>query len=109
MSPEAYAKVKRDENKPPIQLIPPEAIEGMAQVFGFGAEKFDIDDWKNNGTIRDRIGSIMRHSLAMARGEMIDPESGLPHAYHIMAQAAMVDWHRRHSDGSAPRPQPERE
>lgn len=109
MSPEVYAKVKLNEKKPPIHLIPPEAIEGMAYVFGFGAEKFDIDDWHNNGTVRERTGSIMRHTLAIAKGEMIDPESGLPHAHHIMAQAAMVDWHRRKADTSAPRPQPERE
>lgn len=109
MSPEQYSKVKRDENKPPIHLIPPEAIEGMAKVFAFGANKFDVDDWQNNGTVRERTGSIMRHTLAIAKGEFIDPESGLPHAYHVMAQAAMVDWQVQKKDGSAPKPIPERD
>ena len=37
---------KFDENKAPLGLIPPEALVQLADVFGFGAEKYGINNWR---------------------------------------------------------------
>jgi hypothetical protein len=33
---------------------------------------------------------MLRHAFAIQRGEINDPESGLPHAAHIMCCAAFI-------------------
>ena len=38
---------KYDDQKPPLGLIPPECLEDIAVVFGFGAEKYGVNNWRN--------------------------------------------------------------
>ena len=40
---------KFDENKPPLGLVPPEALLEISEVFGFGAEKYGVNNWRIDG------------------------------------------------------------
>lgn len=65
----------------------PRALEAVARVGMFGAytKGYGVNAWQSveNGIKRYREARF-RHDMAIARGEEIDPESGLPHAFHSL-------------------------
>jgi len=74
-----------------MQLIPPSALTYMAAVFEHGAAKYGPFNWRESDVpIMTYIGAIHRHVAALLDGEDTDPESGLPHAAHIMTSCAIV-------------------
>ena len=77
------AGIKHDQNKIRYDLVPPRALEGLAKVLTFGANKYTPNGWKS--VDKDRyIAAAMRHFEAYRKGEVNDVESGLPHMYHVM-------------------------
>ena len=40
--------MKYDNGKPPLALIPPEALIEISKVFGFGAEKYGMNNWRED-------------------------------------------------------------
>lgn len=85
---------KFDQGKPPIHMIPEDAIIGMAQAFAYGARKYDRFNYRNGIDYTRLIDSLMRHTLAYSKREDIDEESGLPHTFCILANAAMLEFMR---------------
>lgn len=83
---------KDDQEKTMYNLLPPNAIDSMAKVMTFGANKYAPNSWQNvdNGLERYRA-ALLRHTFAIQRGEHIDPESKLPHSAHIMCCAAFIN------------------
>jgi hypothetical protein len=78
--------VKYDNNKPEYGLIPPYALEEVAKVLTFGAQKYDRDNWKKLDNLERRyFDAAQRHMWAIKRGEKNDPESSLHHAAHAIA------------------------
>lgn len=83
--------VKYDSSKPRYDLLPPLAIESMAQVLTFGAAKYAPDNWRKVDDALNRYrAALLRHTFAMQRGEVFDPETGQPHAAHVMCCAAFI-------------------
>lgn len=74
---------KHDQDKPMLNLIDPQAIEGLAAVLTFGAKKYAADNWRGGINNSRLIASLLRHLFAIMRGEYTDPESGLPHIDHV--------------------------
>jgi hypothetical protein len=75
--------VKKDLGKTRMDLIDPLAIEGLAKVLTFGAEKYAAHNWRKGIANSRLIAAMLRHLFAIMRGEDIDPESGLPHIDHV--------------------------
>jgi hypothetical protein len=75
--------VKFDGDKPPMALLDPDYLEGVAKVLAFGAEKYAANNWRNGIAYSRLISAAYRHLGAINKGEDIDPESGLSHAYHL--------------------------
>ena len=89
--------VKYDSGKLRMELIPPEAIEALAKVITYGANKYSDDNWKK--VSKDRyIGALMRHLNAYRKGELYDDESGLTHMAHILTNAAFLVY-KEENDG----------
>lgn len=88
--------VKFDQGKAPLHMIPEDAILGMAQAFAYGAQKYGEYNYRNGIHTTRLTDSLGRHTLAYLAGENDDPESGLPHTYHILANAAMLEYMRIH-------------
>ena len=88
---EHYPGTKHDADKPRYDLLPPDAIDAMARVLTFGAEKYAPNQWR---IVPDAVtryqAAMLRHAFAMLRGEINDPESGQPHAAHVMCCAAFL-------------------
>lgn len=61
----------------------PRALEAVAKVSAFGAQKYSWGGW---GPVDDGINRYSnaqhRHAISAARGETCDPDSGMLHAAH---------------------------
>ena len=79
-----------NEGKPRYSFIDLQSLEPMARVLEFGAQKYSRDNWKKGMPINDIFDSMLRHISAIQNGEMIDPESGLPHIGHIQCNALFL-------------------
>ena len=77
--------VKYDGEKPEYGLVPPHALEEVAQILTFGAKKYSRDNWKKVPHLRERyFDAAQRHMWALKRDEKIDPESGKHHMAHAI-------------------------
>lgn len=50
----------------------------------FGATKYSAWNWAKGMKWSRLIGALLRHLLDWARGQKLDPESGLPHLWHAL-------------------------
>lgn len=87
---------KYDGEKPPVDLLDPYAMEQIALVLAFGAEKYHRHNWRGGIRFTRLLAAAMRHSFAILRGEDTDPESGLPHAAHLGCCAMFLIWMMKH-------------
>ena len=77
------AGTKADGGKPRMDLLDPLALEGLAAVLTFGANKYAAHNWRKGIANTRLIAAMLRHLFAIMRGEDLDPESGLPHIDHV--------------------------
>jgi hypothetical protein len=90
--------VKFDDDKPRYDLIPPEALEGLAKVLTFGAKKYAPRNWEKGMTWGRVFAALMRHLWAWWRGEDKDAETGLSHLDHAACCIAFLQTYEvRHS------------
>lgn len=64
------------------ELIPWNAVGAIAEVYAFGAQKYDDHNWRKGYDWSLSFGALLRHLTAFWEGEDLDPESGLPHLAH---------------------------
>ena len=80
---------KFDTGKMRLDLLPPEAIRALGAVLTYGAEKYGPNNWR--GVEAERYeAALLRHWLAWRQGEDLDIESGLPHLWHVLCNAAFL-------------------
>lgn len=77
------AGIKYDQDKPRMDLLDSDALEGLAKVLTFGAKKYAAHNWRGGLSYSRLLAALLRHTFAILRGEFIDPESGLPHVDHV--------------------------
>lgn len=63
-------------------LLPREALDRIAEVYGFGAEKYAAHNWRRGYEWGKSYAALQRHLTAWWDGEDTDPESGLSHLAH---------------------------
>lgn len=74
---------KFDDGKPPMGLLPWEALREIAFVLGYGGRKYEDPYNYRKGTYWSRYyDAALRHIYAWIGGEDFDPESGLNHLAH---------------------------
>lgn len=84
-------QAKADAGKPRLTLVPPEIIWAIAEVREYGCRKYgDPENWKRVSPQRYR-DAMFRHMMAyLAAYHGKDPESGLPHLYHLACNVAFL-------------------
>lgn len=99
------AGLKYDAGKPLMSLIPYGPIAWMARAMEQGLYKYLRGNWQQltGEANRHRIeDALLRHAMKLSSGEWTDQESKLPHAAHIMCNAAFLLFHRDALDGTSP-------
>lgn len=97
--------MKFDTGKPKMDLLPAGPLAWVSHVLAFGAAKYKRGNWKQLDSREDwhrLLGATMRHVSMMIDGEWLDPESGLPHAAHVMCNCMFLLWHRDRRTGGDP-------
>lgn len=86
---------RNNDGKPEMSFVlqGPKGLAGLAQVLEFGSRKYDRGNWLKGFPDTSLIDSMMRHLTAYISGEVLDPESGLPHIDHIHANAKFLAEH----------------
>ena len=87
--------IKYDGGKAPIYRGAisyfPRAIEAVAAVSAFGANKYAWGGWRSVDNGVDRYSDAMvRHLASIAKGEDVDPDSGHSHLAHVAWNALAV-------------------
>lgn len=83
--------IRENVGKTPYHLISPHAMKLLADVLGYGAGKYAPHNWvKGLKWEEGVVGSLERHLSAWKTGEENDPETGLPHAAHILCNAMFL-------------------
>ena len=85
--------LKYDDGKLQYGLIPTIATKSLAQVLTFGAAKYAPNSWQTVPNAPERyLDALIRHLEAHRSGELLDPESNLPHVYHLLCNAAFLTY-----------------
>ena len=72
-----------------LDLVPPEAVMALGRVLTYGAEKYAPNSWR--GVEPERyVAALLRHLMAYQMGETHDPESEMPHMWHVLTNAAFL-------------------
>lgn len=88
---EESVKNDRKDDKLRWDLLPLNLIEMVVKVFHFGAKKYGENRWQNLPDAYNRYkGAMLRHLVAYEKGEVLDPESGLPHLAHMAWNALAI-------------------
>ena len=83
-------EAKADAGKLRLTLVPVKLINAVAAVREYGCKKYsDPENWKRVEPQRYR-DALYRHWTAYLDGEKRDPESGLPHLWHVACNAAFL-------------------
>lgn len=85
--------IKADEGKLQLTLVPREMIRAVAAIRMYGNAKYPEggpDNWRRVEPERYR-DALFRHLLAYLDDPTgVDPESGLPHLWHLACNAAFL-------------------
>ena len=84
-------EAKADHDKPRPSQVPPALIRGVMGVRGYGTKKYkDPDNWRRVEAQR-YWDALLRHALAAWNDwTAVDPESGMPHLWHIATNASFL-------------------
>jgi hypothetical protein len=85
-----------------FDLIPTGPLVQLAQLYGRGAEKYEVRNWEKGYEWSNSYAAAMRHLVAFWAGEDLDPELDLPHPvmviFHMMALLQFMEQHPEFDD-----------
>lgn len=86
--------MKYDADKPRMDLLLsgcPLALEAVSSILTFGAKKYSAHSWQTVERGDERyLAALLRHLTAHAKGEKLDPESGISHLAHAACNAMFI-------------------
>lgn len=81
---------KFDTAKPRWDLLPFDALDEVAIVLKYGAEKYAPRNWEKGIAWGRLLAAALRHLSAWALGHEFDDESKLPHLAHAACCVLML-------------------
>ena len=83
-----------NSGKPKWSYVHFKSLEPLVRVMEYGAKKYAPRNWQKHMELKEIMDSMIRHVAALVDGEEIDPESGISHIGHIMANAMFYEFHK---------------
>ena len=84
--------LKFDDNKPPLDLIPYDALVEVAKVLAAGEKKYGLANWSNGIEIRRLLAAAMRHIGQFNNGEDYDEETQTLHISNAICNLMFAIW-----------------
>lgn len=69
--------------------LPPEQLAGMAKIMNDGEASHPVGYMDCNPV--DYWNALQMHTMAIRRGELIDPDDGMSHALHVACNGMILD------------------
>lgn len=104
LSEDTIGGVKFDSGKLRFDLIPPELDAAVAAVLTYGAAKYDARNWEQGMSWSRPTAALKRHQNALELGEWFDPETGMPHLWHMATNIAFLIAFAQRGTGTDDRP-----
>ena len=82
--------MRKDAGKPRFDLLPPEPLFALADLYAQGAKKYSARGWEAGMSWGRCFGAMMRHAWKFWRGEDFDEETGAHHMIAVMWNAAAI-------------------
>lgn len=73
-----------------LSVLGVEGWRECAQVFDYGKRKYAAWNWSKGMAWSVPLACAVRHLMAVLDGEVLDPESGLPHRGHVFCNICML-------------------
>ena len=96
--------LRYNNGKPRFDLLPPEALQALAEHYGKGAEKYAARNWERGMDWCKCFASLERHAWAWMGGEDIDPENGSHHMIAVAWNAMALFTYAMRNIGTDDRP-----
>jgi hypothetical protein len=93
--------IKHDTGKCRVSLVDPDFTLGVGAILTFGAQKYAANNWKLMTELERCKDAAYRHFLAYMSGELLDPESNLPHLDHLATNIMFLRYFE-HGKGAQP-------
>ena len=93
-------KSAESSSKPRLDLLPTAALEDIAEVLAFGADKYGAYNWCRGARWGRYWAALTRHLFAWWRGEDCDPDTGKSHLAHAGCCLFFLLEYQRHSWGT---------
>jgi hypothetical protein len=93
-------KSAESASKPRLELLPGAALEQIAEVLTFGANKYGAHNWCRGARWGRYFAALLRHLFAWWRGEDLDPETGMSHLAHAGCCLLFLMEYQRNSWGT---------
>ncbi len=90
--------LRYNEGKPRWSLIHAQSLVPLVKVLEYGARKYAPYNWQKPMDKKEILDSMARHLMSVIDGEENDPESGLNHMGHIMANAMFYVYHSNNTE-----------
>lgn len=89
-------KLKKDIR---FDLIPVIPMAEVSQLYGYGANKYEDNNWRKGYAWSLSYAALQRHAQRFWSGETIDPETGLPHMTAVVFHAlALLEFDHTHPE-----------
>jgi hypothetical protein len=97
---------KDDTGKLPLELLPTDSIEAIAEILDFGAKKYAPRNWEKGMEWGRVYGACMRHLFAWwtKRDGGLDPDTGKSHLWHAGCCILFLIAYERRGVGTDNRP-----
>ena len=90
---------KFDKDKLRYDLLPPEPLARVVEVFTIGARKYGDRNWEKGLTWGRVFAAMMRHAWAWWRGERFDTEDGQHHLSSVAWCAlVLMEYEKTHQE-----------
>ena len=84
---------KHDNGKARWDLLPWRQVASVVDVLTVGAQKYAPENWKLVQDARARyFAAAHRHLAAWQEGQLLDPETRLPHLSHAVCCLLFLMW-----------------
>jgi hypothetical protein len=82
--------LRYDDGKPRFDLLPPEAMWALAELYRVGASKYAARNWERGMSWMKCFACLMRHAWRWMAGEEHDSETGCHHMIHVAWNAIAI-------------------
>lgn len=82
-----------------FDLIPPDILLELAELYGLGAKKYDDRNWQKGFKWGRVVRALLSHLMRWLAGEKYDREDGQRHLISVIWCAIALAWFEKHNIG----------